>query len=200
LSSNRIEMAEKVKAFSVDLRGVFSLSDMRNLLQTDSRDVLYRILKDFEEAGIVSRFCRGFYVTQDFDPLVLSQRICPDSYISFGNALARQLLIGSVPRYRVRAVRPGPKRVYADKGDLRIEHLSIKPELVFGIEVVDSVRMALPEKAVLDTLCYYRRGIRFSFDAVRKIRSFTLDLNGHLVHGMSSISGHTMHVVERSND
>ena len=175
MSSNRIEMAEKVKAFSVDLRGVFSLSDMRNLLQTDNRDVLYRILKDFEEAGILSRFCRGFYVTQDFDPLVLSQRLCPDSYISFGNALARQLLIGSVPRYRIRAVRAGPKRVYADKGELRIEHLSIKPELVFGIEVVDSVRMALPEKAVLDTLYFYRRGIRFSFDIYSDIDYSRLD-------------------------
>ena len=44
-------------------------------------------------------------------------------------------------------------------------------------------------------------GVRQPDDhAVRKIRSFTLDLNGQRVHGMSNISGHTMHVVERSND
>ena len=35
---------------------------------------------------------------------------------------------------------------------------------IVGYEVVDGIRVALPEKAVLDTLYFYRRGIRFSFD------------------------------------
>ena len=172
--SSRLEMAERVKAFSSDLRGVFSLSDVRNLLQTNNRGVLYRSLKDFENAGVLSRFCRGFYVTRDCDPLVLSQRICPDSYVSFGNALARHLLIGSVPRYRIRAAKPGPKRVYTN-GEYRIEHLSLKPELVFGYEAVEGVRIALPEKAVLDTLYLYRRGVRFSFDVYSDIDYSRLD-------------------------
>lgn len=172
--TSRLEMAERVKAFSADLRGVFALSDLRNLLQTSNRGVLYRGLKDLEQAGILSRFCRGFYVTRDFDPLVLSQRIAPDSYISFGNALARHLLIGSVPRYRIRAAKPGPKRVYSN-GEYQIEHLTLKPELVFGYEVIDAVRIAVPEKAVLDTLYFYRRGIRFSFDVYTDVDYSQLD-------------------------
>lgn len=171
---DRLEMAERVKAFSGELRGVFALSDLRNLLQTDNRDVLYRGLSDLEGAGILSRFCRGFYVASDFDPLVLSQRINPESYVSFGNALAKYLLIGSVPRYRVRAAKPGPKRIYSN-GEYRIEHLGIKSELVFGYEVVDAVRIALPEKAVLDTLYFYRRGVRFGFDVYSDIDYGQLD-------------------------
>jgi predicted transcriptional regulator of viral defense system len=171
---SRLEMAEKVKAFSSELRGVFALSDLRNLLQTSNRGVLYRSLGDLGRAGVLSRFCRGFYVTRDFDPLVLSQRLSPDSYVSFGNALARHLLIGSVPRYRIRAAKPGPKRVYTN-GEYRIEHLSLKPELVFGYEVIDGVRIALPEKAVLDTLYLYRRGVRFSFDVYTDIDYSRLD-------------------------
>jgi predicted transcriptional regulator of viral defense system len=167
-------MAERVKAFSSELCGVFALSDLRNLLQTSNRGVLYRGLADLERAGVLSRFCRGFYVTPGFDPLVLSQRLSPDSYVSFGNALARHLLIGSVPRYRIRAAKPGPKRVYTN-GEYRIEHLGLKPELVFGYEVVDGVRIALPEKAVLDTLYLYRRGVRFSFDVYTDIDYSRLD-------------------------
>jgi hypothetical protein len=172
--SDRLDMAERVRAFSEELRGVFSLSDLRNLLQANNRGVLYRALRDLEQAGIVSRFCRGFYVTPEFDPMVLSQRLCPDSYISFGNALARHLLIGSVPRYRIRAAKTGPKRVYMN-GEYRIEQLSLKPDLVFGYEVIDGVRIALPEKAVLDTLYLYRRGVRFSFDVYTDVDYGQLD-------------------------
>ena len=156
-------MADMVRVCSSDMRGVFALSDLRNLLQADSRDVFYRGLNELQKADVLTRFSRGFYVTKGFDPLVLSQRLCPASYVSFGTVLAKELLIGSVPRYRVRAAKVGPKRVYSNE-DIRIEHLSLREGLHFGYEVVDGVRMALPEKAVLDTLYFYRRGIRFSFD------------------------------------
>ena len=161
-------MAEKVREFSSDMGGVFALSDLRNLLQTPNRDVLYRSINELQKSGVLGRFSRGFYVFRDFDPLVLSQRLCPDSYVSFGNVLAKHLLIGSVPRYRIRAVKIGPKRVYSNE-DIRIEHLSIRKGLSFGYEVVDGIRVALPEKAVLDTLYFYRRGIRFSFDVYSDI-------------------------------
>lgn len=160
---SRLKMAEKVRDFSSDMSGVFALSDIRNLLQTENRDVLYRAINELQRADVLSRFSRGFYVTKGFDPWVLSQRLCPESYVSFGNALAKQLLIGSVPHYRVRAAKAGPKRVYSNE-NIRIEHLSLRKGLNFGWEVVDGIRVALPEKAVLDTLYFYRRGIRFSFD------------------------------------
>jgi len=171
---SRLEMAEKIKKFSAEMSGVFSLSDLRNLLQAGNRGVLYRSLRNLETAGIVSRFCRGFYVTSEFDKSALSQRLCPDSYISFGNALARKLLIGSVPRYRLRAVKPGPKRIYTS-GEYRIEHLSLQRDLVFGFEVVNGVRWACPEKAVLDTLYFYRQGVRFSFDVYTDVDYTQLD-------------------------
>ena len=160
---NRLEMAEKIRAFSSEMSGVFTLSDLRCLLNVDNRDIFYRSINDLQKAGVLSRFTRGFYITRDFDPLVLSQRISPESYVSFGNVLARQALIGSIPRYRVRAAKPGPKRVYSNK-EIRIEHLSLKPDLIFGYELFDGIRMATPEKAVLDTLYFYKLGISFSFD------------------------------------
>jgi hypothetical protein len=167
-------MADRIRAVSSGLRGVFSLSDLRNLLKARSRDVFYRSVNALQEAGVLVRFSRGFYVTEGFDPMVLSQRICPASYVSFGSILARHLIIGSVPTYRVRAAKPGPTRVYSN-GQYRIEHLRLKPGLCFGYETVEGIRLALPEKALLDTLYFYKQGTRFSFDIYTDIDFGRLD-------------------------
>jgi len=47
---------------------------------------------------------------------------------NFGNVLSKQLLIGSVPRYRIRSAKVGPKRVYSNE-DIRIEHISLRKGL-----------------------------------------------------------------------
>jgi hypothetical protein len=172
--TSRLEMAERIRAFGPELRGVFALSDLRNVLQARSKDIRYAAIKDLLKAGVLFRFSRGFYVTEGFDPLVLSQRICPASYVSFGNILARNLLIGSVPKYRVRAAKPGPSRSY-DNGQYRIEHFRLNRTLCFGVDVIDGVRLASPEKAVLDTLYFYRQGTRFSFDVYGDIDYGLLD-------------------------
>ena len=54
-------MAEKVRGFSSDMSGVFALSDIRNLLQADNPDVLYRALNELQSADVLTHFSRGFY-------------------------------------------------------------------------------------------------------------------------------------------
>lgn len=169
-----LELSGKISRMAPDLRGVFSLSDLRNLFGITSRDAFYRRLKQLEQGGILSRFSKKFYVTPDFDPMVLSQRICVESYISFGNILAKNLLIGSVPKYRLLSVKTGPSRIY-DNGTYRIEQLRITKSLFFGYENVEGINMAVPEKAVLDTLYFYKRGRKFSFDIYSDIDYASLD-------------------------
>jgi hypothetical protein len=161
--SNKYRIVSAIEDMKTAQSGVFSLSDLRNLLGIKSKDSFYRTVRGLCAAGVISRFSRGFYVTEEFSPAVLSQRICPESYISFGTVLADNLLIGSVPEYRIRAVKPKPTRIYTD-GKHTIEHLGIKPDLIFGWTVDKGIRRADPEKAVLDTLYFYRLGTKFSFD------------------------------------
>jgi hypothetical protein len=161
--SDKYRIVAEIGKMSAAQNGVFSLSDLRNLLQIRSRDSFYRVVKGLCTAGVILRFSRGFYVTEGFYPAVLSQRICPESYISFGSVLADNLLIGSVPKYRIRAVKPKPTRVYKND-ECCVEHLGIKPELSFGWMVDKGIKRAEPEKAVLDTLYFYRLGTKFSFD------------------------------------
>ena len=127
-----------------------------------------------EEASIIKLFCRGFYVTSDFDMLVLSQRICADSYVSFGSVLAKNLIIGSIPKYRIQAVKKGQSRSYQN-AEYRIEHFGITPELFTGYENIKGVNIATPEKAFLDVLYYYQKGMKFSFDIYTDIDYDALD-------------------------
>ena len=158
-----LQISRKVEKYSKAQRGVFSLSDLKNLINPNNKDSFYRALAQLSEAGIISSFCRGFYVTPEFEIKVLSQRICPDSYISFGSVLAQHLIIGSIPTYRLRAVKLGPSKTYSNS-EYSIEQYRIVPELFIGYENTNGVNIATPEKAFLDILYYYQKGMDFSYD------------------------------------
>ncbi len=171
---NIVDIVEKVHAFAEDMGGIFSLADLQNLMGDESSGSFYRRLTRLQEAGVLIRFTRGFYVTRHFDPLTLSQRIAPESYVSFGTILARELMIGSIPSHRIMAVKTGPARLY--KGaSIFIEHLHISEPMFFGFEKNNGINLALPEKAVLDVLYFYKRGRKFSFDIYSDIDYSQLD-------------------------
>ena len=103
----------------------------------------------------------------------LSQRICPDSAISFGSALAKEMLIGSIPQKTVYAVKIGKTRIY--KSPLgQIVHFGFAAagkELWFGYEMAkNGIRYADMEKAFLDTLYFYQKGRKFSFNIYSDIQ------------------------------
>lgn len=169
-----LKITQKLQELSPAQRGVFSVADLKNLIDPINKATLYRTLKQMVDADIIRVFCRGFYITKEFDLQVLSQRICANSYISFGTVLAKNLLIGSVPKYRLLAVKLGQTRIYQNP-DYRIEQLSIKPELFTGYENTNGVNIATLEKAFLDTLYYYQKGMKFSFDIYSDIDYDGLD-------------------------
>ncbi len=104
-------------------------------------------------------------MASDFDLSVLSQRLAPRSAVSFGNVLARELLIGAAPRQQVMAIKLGPSRTYRSLG-YEVVHLSVSPHVYFGFvaDVKTGVQSVDPEKAVLDILYFHQRGQRFFFD------------------------------------
>lgn len=169
-----LKITQKLQELSPAQRGVFSVADLKNLIDPINKATLYRTLKQMVDADIIRVFCRSFYITKEFDPQVLSQRICANSYISFGTVLAKNFLIGSVPKYRLLAVKIGQTRIYQNS-DYRIEQLSTKPELFTGYENTNGVNIATPEKAFLDTLYYYQKGMKFSFDIYSDIDYDGLD-------------------------
>lgn len=143
--------------------GVFSINDLRNLFNQTNDVLLHREIKNLENENILTRFRKGFYVTEKFNPELLASRIYPDSYISCGTVLAKQLIIGSIPLKTIYAVKIGRNKEFEGAG-LRIHYFGIKPELLFEITVENGIRYASTEKAFVDTLYFYQKGEQFSFD------------------------------------
>lgn len=162
---NIAKSIKNIQVFSEQVKGVFTLADIKAALQLRHPRTLYLRLKALEEEGILFRYVQGVYVTPGFDPAVLSQTICPRSYISFEYVLAKQLVIGSQSGKLLRGVKTGKKRRYAAPGvELCIEYCGVKEELFLGYENVAGVQYATAEKAVLDTLYFHLRGVKYNFD------------------------------------
>lgn len=155
-------------------RGVFSKADLQTLFAEPHPAAFARRFRVLETNGVLRRFCRGFYVGEPFDLPTLSQRIAPDSYVSFGTVLARELLIGTRPVRQVVAAKVGKSRSYAGLG-YEVVHLHIAPHLAFGDAASDGVRFADAEKAVLDVLYFHLRGRRYPFDIYSDIDFDRLD-------------------------
>ncbi len=157
------QITQRVREIAQKTRGVLTSKDLKLLLAPkNSRGFLLRI-QDLIEAGVIRRFCQGVYVSPEFDWEVLSQTLAPDSYVSFEFVLSKNLLIGVRPDREIKAVKVGKKRVYQNEVG-RIIHLGIKPELFFGFNIIQGVKVAEVEKAWLDTLYFHQRGYSFSFD------------------------------------
>lgn len=169
-----ISAIQKIEAFSKAQAGVFSLSDIKNIFGVISRDKLFRYIGILEQKEILFRVKRGFYITKVFDPYVLSQRIAPDSYISCATVLAKEMIIGTIPQKIITAVKTGPGRVY--KNDIiTVKHFKITPELYFGYTNEGGVQFAVKEKAFIDTLYYYTKGMKLFFDIYSDINYDLLD-------------------------
>ena len=163
-----------LETLSLRQRGVFSKADLQAALADPHPAGFVRRVRTLVDEGVLRRFTRGFYVTPDFDLATLSQRIAPESYVSFGTVLARELIIGTSPDRQVIAVKVGRNRTYSSSGFL-IEHVGVRKNLYFGFRRIDGVAFADPEKAALDTLYFHQRGRRYPFDIYSDINIGKLD-------------------------
>ncbi|MBN1413040.1 MAG: hypothetical protein JW969_19530 [Spirochaetales bacterium] len=181
---NYLELVKQIESFSGKLGGVFTLSDLMTLLNIGESIAFYRLVKKLENDKVIRRFLKGYYVTEGYGLEILSRKICPESYISFDNVLARELLIGTIPQNRVLAVKKGKKREYRFE-DTLIRHVGITPHLYFGYYTDKGINFADKEKALLDVLYFYIKGMKFYFDIFSDIDLEKIDMKkmeNYLVH------------------
>jgi hypothetical protein len=169
-----VEDIRRLGGLAKQQQGVFSSADLRAILADRHPAAFARRVDRLMEARALRRFLRGWYVAEDFDLATLSQRLAPESYVSFANVLARELLIGPRPERQVMAVRVGRARRYRAAG-FEIVHLGISPDLFFGFGTTDGIQSADSEKAVLDVLYFHLRGQRYVFDPFSDIDFSRLD-------------------------
>jgi hypothetical protein len=161
-------------AWASRMGGVFFINDLKNLFNHDSEVQLYRRIIVFEKSGVLQRIKQGFYVTENFDPELLACRIYPDSYISFGNILAKELIIGSVPEKTIYLVKAGRNKLFTSP-TVTLVYFGTAQDFQFGSINRNGKRYATPEKAFLDILYFYQKGHTFSFDIFNDIDISRLD-------------------------
>ena len=160
--------------FSARVGGVFAVMELSSLFETTSPVALNRRITAFIAAGLLRRYCRGIYVTEDFDPFVLAQKVRPGSIVSLGSALAKHRMIGTESPFLVSCVSAGGGKEFP--GNPRIACWKIAEDLLFGYDIVaNGVRLADKEKALLDTLYFHIKGKRFHFDIFQDIHVKDLD-------------------------
>lgn len=162
--------------FSKDLEEVFTLPDLKVILDEKTEVTLFRAVRRLVESGDLIKIKRGIYATPEASLDTISCRIDPDAYISTGTVLARQAIIGSIPARRIQAVKVGGPRTYQSQLGT-IEHLSIAPHLYFGFNIVKGKKIATTEKAFLDVCYYCYKGKSFSFDPATDINLASLEMS-----------------------
>ena len=172
---NIIKDKETIEKFKDTLQGVFSITDLEILLNEKHKNQLYRRIKALDDIGLLERFTKGFYVAEGFNLEVLSQKMFEKSYISMGNILAKHLLIGTIPKYRIDAVKVGRSKEFKNKNST-IRYFSLQEELFFGYECIQGIFYANPEKALLDTLYFHQHGASFYFDIYSDIDIECIDV------------------------
>jgi predicted transcriptional regulator of viral defense system len=163
-----------VQSFTKDLFGVFTDVDLQMIFPEKFVNSFYYKVRNLEKLGILKRFTRGFYVAEDFNLKCLSQKLCEDSYISFETVLAEHGLIGTYNSNQIRAVKIGRNRKY-NYDKYSIEQVSLTKNLFKHFEIINGIKQATPEKAYLDCLYFYMKGMTFSFNVLTDVDTTLLN-------------------------
>ena len=120
---NLIKIDRELERLTSDMGGVFARNDLVALfnIPETSAGKFDRILSSLVKNRLLYRFCRGFYVREDFDLGILSQKIDPDSYISFTNVLGRDCIVGATAGNSITAVsgRARPRNFFSPLGTIK---------------------------------------------------------------------------------
>lgn len=165
----------KIAQFSKELEGVFTFSDLWNLIGLRTSDRTAKVVNRLVRDGVLFKVRRGLYVTKGADLWVLACRLRKNVYISLDSVLSREGLIGTIPARSVSAVSPGNSRT-VDTPCGRIRYFKIRRGLIFGtVQKTNGVVVADKEKAYLDLLYYYVKGARFVADPLKDIDLWKLN-------------------------
>lgn len=176
-TNNIGSLVSKITRFAPSLGGVFTFSDLWNLIGLSSSDRNAKVINRLVREGILFKIRRGIYTTQNPDLWILASRLKKNACISMDSALAKNAVIGSVPLKSVCLIYPGPPQIVNTLFG-QIQYFKIKKELIFGMrKMPNGAVVADDEKAYLDLLYYHCHGARFVIDPLTDVDVWKLDRN-----------------------
>lgn len=143
-----IEAYQRLKVLTV-----FRTMDAATMLGMNM-DACTKLLSRITAQKLLIKVCRGLWTWPETDPNILPEMISAPlpSYVSFQSALYRHGLISQIPRVIYAATLARARQVRTPLSTISFHHLP--PELFGGFDVhgPHGVKLASPEKALVDTL------------------------------------------------
>lgn len=149
---------ELIKKLEKINRPFYTIGDLEKITCL-SRSSLYVFLNRWVKAGILKRPLSGIYVPFDKEISVLkiaSEAYVPN-YLSFESALSRYGILSLVPYTHTFATTRKTKTYII--ADTEVIYRKIKKALYFGYEEKEGIYMAFPEKAFLDQIYLFTKGL-----------------------------------------
>ena len=149
---------EAVKILKDSGKKILTLSEIKNLFAIEKDNTAYKKVESLIKDGIIKRIIKGvyyftFYPPSDFE---LANSIYQPSYISFSSALNFYGVLVQVP-YKITSVTSKLTREI-NTGEGTFKYYHITEAYFWGYEKIEEFLIALPEKALLDTLFFISLG------------------------------------------
>lgn len=170
------QINQRIQAIAAEMGGVFTFSDLFNVIGLASSDRTAKVLLRLAREGLLIKVRRGIYATRSPDLWVLASRLKAQACISMDSVLAKNGLIGTLPAKSVSLIYPGNTQTMVTPAG-RFRFFKIKRELLFATQKLDNGIIAADnEKAFLDMLYYHIKGAKFVVDPRTDVDLWKLDI------------------------
>jgi len=169
------EFLEKLKKAKKE---IFTLSDLKKIWSGKEKS-LKVVLSRLVKRGKIERIYKNFYILPEKISNLekIANQIYFPSYLSFESALSKYGILSQIPYVLTFATPLKTKSIKIR--NTKIEYRKLKKELFFGFKKEKEIFIALPEKAILDTLYFISLGRvslnlkELDFSKVKKERLIT---------------------------
>ena len=156
-SISALQALKTLKKSNLKLVTPVDISKLFGILSENTR---HKFIQRLEKYDILSRITKGKYLLSDniLNEYEIANLLVNPSYISFESALS---FYGILPQFPYTLSSATPRRstkiTYQEK---EYEFTHISPELFWGFEKKDDFLIASPEKALIDAIYLYSKGLR----------------------------------------
>jgi predicted transcriptional regulator of viral defense system len=147
-------LLEKLNSLNKTFYTINDVLTIANQSRQTTRVALSRLVK----RGELQRLIKNIYIPKNkvVDLEAVAEQIDAGSYLSFESALSRYGILSQIP-YTITMATTKKSKIFTI-GEQQIVYRKIKPELFGGYIIENNLRLATPEKALLDMLYLISRG------------------------------------------
>jgi len=139
---------------------LFTLDSFGNLFNIKNQDTIYKKIQRLEKKGIVKKLIKGKYsfLLNTANDFKLANFLYQPSYISLESALSFYGIITGFP-YKIISLTVKKTRTF-EIDNKEFSYCHINENLFWGYEKKDDFLIAEKEKALLDLIYFYTKGLR----------------------------------------